>query len=62
MEALGDAIVPGEAPHGGDLGLPGAERLTELDELSQFGLAQIFERLEKLPDQRNALLASTMLL
>ena len=43
VEALGDAIVAGKAPHGGDLFGPRVQGLAELDQLRQAGLAQLVQ-------------------
>jgi len=60
VEALCDAVVASEPPHGGNLGDPGRERLAELYELSQAGLAQLVQRFEEAFGERLALLAGTV--
>jgi hypothetical protein len=35
VEAFGDAVVAGEAPHGGDLVLPGMKGVAQLNQLRQ---------------------------
>jgi hypothetical protein len=41
MEAFGDAVVAGKAPHGSDLGLPGMQRVSERNQLGQAGWAEL---------------------
>ena len=55
VEALGDAVVAGEAPHGDDLVGPSGESLAELHELDQTGLAQLMYGAEEARDQDLAL-------
>src|SRR5689334_8642692 len=62
MEALGDSIVPREAPHGGDFCRPASECPAELYELGQTGLAELVQRLEKSLDEGNALLSRAVFL
>jgi len=62
MEALGDAVVAGEAPHGDDLAGPSGKSVTQLHELRQAGLAQLVDGAQEARDQDLALPASAMLL
>ena len=41
MEAFGDTIVFGKAPHAGDLFLPAFERLAEGDQRTQAGVGDL---------------------
>jgi hypothetical protein len=61
VEAFGDAVVAGKAPHHGDLHGPGIESFYELHQLRQAGLAQLVNGLEKACDQIMALLAAAVL-
>jgi len=61
MEAFGDAVVPGEAPHQGNFRLPRAQSLPQLDELSQTGVAQLVQGVQKLADKRDGLFARAVL-
>ena len=53
VEALGDAVVAGEAPHRGDLGRQEVKGLAELHQLRQAGLAQLVNGLEEARDQHS---------
>ena len=47
VKALGDSVVSGEAPHGGDFVLPGVERVAELDERREAGGLQFRDRAQQ---------------
>ena len=55
MEALADAVVASEAPHGDDLVGPGGESVAQLHELRQAGLAQLVDCAQEARDQDLAL-------
>lgn len=61
MESFGDSVIAGEAPHGNDFFRPGGERLTELDEGCQAGLAQLKDGTQKARDELFTLFAGAML-
>src|SRR5579872_6686514 len=60
MEAFGDAVVAGEAPHRYDFLRPGGESLAELYQLRQAGLAQLVNGAQKARHQLLALLAGAV--
>jgi hypothetical protein len=47
VEAFGNAVIPGEAPHHSHLRRPGTQGLAELNELGQAGTLQILEGTEE---------------
>ena len=55
MEALGDSVVFGEAPHAGDLLLPAGQGVGEGDELREAALAELLDGEEELFGQGTAL-------
>jgi hypothetical protein len=61
VEALGDSVVAGEPPHGGDLLRPGSQGLAELNELCESGLTQFIDGAEQPRHQDLTLLAGTVL-
>ena len=58
MEAFGDAVVFGEAPHADDLLRPGGEGSAELLEVREVGVGQFAQVLEPGGDQLAALARS----
>ena len=62
MEAFGDAIVPGEAPHGGNFRLPGMKGVAKLHQVGQNGGLERLDGVEKASRQMEALFAGAMLL
>ena len=61
MEALSDAIVFGEAPHTGDLLLPGVQGPGQGGERSEAAVGQLLDECEEALDDRAALLSVAML-
>ena len=61
MEALGNTVVFGEAPHAGDLLLPGAQSLGQGGERSEATAGQLLDELEEALDDGSALLSVAML-
>jgi len=55
VEALGDAVVAGEAPHGDNLLAPAVQGIAELYQLRQAGLAQLVDGAQEARRQRLAL-------
>ena len=43
VKAFGDAVIAGEAPHGGDLHRPGGQGLPQRHQLRQAAVAQLVE-------------------
>ena len=60
MEAFGDAVVAGEAPHGDDLLGPGRECLSQLDQWWEAGLAQLVNSAQETRHQLFTLSAVAM--
>ena len=56
MEAFGDSIVLGKAPHGNDLLRPTVQSLAELDQVRKHGLVQIGDGAKEAWHQTLALL------
>jgi hypothetical protein len=60
VEAFGDAVVAGEAPHGGNLGRPGVEGFAQLYQLRQASLPQLVHGTQQAGRQLLALLAGAV--
>ena len=60
VEAFGDAVVAGKAPHGDDLFTPSSQGLAKLHQLRQAGLAQLVNGTKKTRNQSLALLPGTV--
>ena len=55
VETLGDTVIAGEWPHGGDFVSPGVQGFAELHQLRRAGLAQLVDGPQEARRQRFAL-------
>jgi len=61
VEAFGDAVIAGKAPHSGDFFLPGIESIAQLNQRSESCLLQFADGAEQAGEQLAALFANIRL-